>query len=517
MAAERERAGDLVAENRLYRQTAARTGDARVTSVLDDLEPVLLEIAHGPDRLTPEEVENLRQRIEGDGILFKVRVAGSTVRHREEKAAPPASQSPARIPYRKNKMSKLRFLMMMAAALAPRRPAPWGRTWKHRRAKASCRSPGHRQGDEDRLLERGKAGHRRRAVGRALEAFDALAAGKSAHAAEALYWKAYALNKMNRRAEALTALAQLRKAYANSRWQDDAKALEIEIRQASGEKVNPNAEPDEDLKLMALNGLMNSDPERAIPLIEKVLQGSQSPKLKERALFVLAQNDNPKSRQILLRTARNGSDPDLQMKAIHYLGIMGSKENRQVLADLYASSSDAGVKREVLHAFMISGDREHLLQAAKSEKNPDLRMEAIHQLGISGGQAELWQLYQAEPTVEVKETILHSMFIGGNSDKLLEVARGEKDMRLRKAAIHSLGLMGGEHTGAALVSMYGSESDAGVRSEIVNALFIQGNAKAMVELARKETNPELKKAIVSRLANMGSKDSTEYMLELLNK
>jgi hypothetical protein len=92
VASERERAGDLVAENRLYRQTAARTGDTRVASVLDDLEPVLLEIAHGPERLTPEEVENLRQRIEGDGILFKVRVVGSTVRHREEKAARDASQ-----------------------------------------------------------------------------------------------------------------------------------------------------------------------------------------------------------------------------------------------------------------------------------------------------------------------------------------------------------------------------------------------------------------------------------------
>ncbi len=94
VASERERAGDLVAENRLYRQTAARTGDSRVASVLADLEPVLLEIAHGPDRLTPEEVESLRQRIEGDGILFKVRVVGSTVRRREEKIAPPAGHNP---------------------------------------------------------------------------------------------------------------------------------------------------------------------------------------------------------------------------------------------------------------------------------------------------------------------------------------------------------------------------------------------------------------------------------------
>jgi len=92
VASERARAGDLVAENRLYRQTAARTGDTRVASVLDELEPVLLEIAHGPDKLTPEELESLRKRIEGDGILFKVRVAGSAVRHREEKTAPGAAQ-----------------------------------------------------------------------------------------------------------------------------------------------------------------------------------------------------------------------------------------------------------------------------------------------------------------------------------------------------------------------------------------------------------------------------------------
>jgi HEAT repeat protein len=412
-------------------------------------------------------------------------------------------------------MSKLRFLMIMTAALAPAGLA-LAQDAAPPQSESFFQNSATRPPDDDRVFERGKAAIDAGRWDRAIEAFSELAAGKGPHADEALYWKAYALNKIARRAEALTALAHLRQAYANSRWLDDAKALELEIHAASGEKVNPDSEPDEDLKLMALTGLVNSDPERAIPMIEKLLQGNQSPKLKERALFVLAQSDNAKARQILLQAARNGN-PELQMKAIHYLGIMGSKENRQVLADLYASSNDAGVKRAVLHSFMVSGDRDHLLQAAKSEKNADLRMEAIHQLGISGGQSELWQLYQAEPTVEVKETILHSMFIGGNSEKLVEVARGEKDVRLRRAAIHSLGLMGGEHTGAALVSMYSSESDAGVRGEIVNALFIQGNAKALVDLARKENNLEMKKAIVGKLSIMGSKDSTEYMMELLSK
>src|SRR5262249_27597507 len=48
----RERARGLLADNRLLRQTASRGGDAAVASVLDDLERVLLEVAHGA--ATPE-------------------------------------------------------------------------------------------------------------------------------------------------------------------------------------------------------------------------------------------------------------------------------------------------------------------------------------------------------------------------------------------------------------------------------------------------------------------------------
>ncbi len=412
-------------------------------------------------------------------------------------------------------MSKLSVFASIVCVLAPAGLA-LGQLPETTQSESFLQAPGKRGGD-DRAYERGKSAVDAGRWDRAVEAFSEAIAANGANADGALYWKAYALNKLGRRAEALAALAQLRQSYATSRWLDDAKALELEMRESAGQRVNPNSEPDEDLKLMALNGLMNSDPDRAIPMIEKFLQGNQSPKLKERALFVLAQTDNPKARQILAQAARGSSNPDLQMKAINYLGVMGSRENRQLLSDIYAGSNDASVKRAVLHSFMVSGDREHLLQAAKSEKNPDLRSEAIHQLGISGGQSELWQLYQVEPNIDVKEKILHSMFIGGNTSNLIEVAQHEKEIRLRRAAIHSLGLMGGEHTGAALVSMYSAETDPSLRSEIVNALFIQGNAKAMVDLARKENNPEMKKTIVGKLAIMGNKDATEYLMELLNK
>jgi hypothetical protein len=83
---EQERASDLVSESRLYRQTALHTGDTAVANLLDDLDRVLLEIAHAPSQLAPEDLKHLRQRLEAEGILFKIRVLGSNVRNQEQSA-----------------------------------------------------------------------------------------------------------------------------------------------------------------------------------------------------------------------------------------------------------------------------------------------------------------------------------------------------------------------------------------------------------------------------------------------
>ncbi len=80
ISAEQQSAQELVSANRLYRQTAARTGDTGVARVLDELERVLLEIANSPSRLSSEEFEELRKRVEAQGILFKVRVIDSRIK-----------------------------------------------------------------------------------------------------------------------------------------------------------------------------------------------------------------------------------------------------------------------------------------------------------------------------------------------------------------------------------------------------------------------------------------------------
>ena len=103
-------------------------------------------------------------------------------------------------------------------------------------------------------------------------------------------------------------------------------------------------------------------------MLEKILQGNQSPRLKERALFVLAQSSSPSAQQVITGIARGGSNPDLQRKAVQYLGMHGTAANRQVLGEIYASSSDLDIKRQILRAFMMSGDKEQVLAAATGKR-----------------------------------------------------------------------------------------------------------------------------------------------------
>lgn len=82
---EQSKARELVAANRVYRQSAAQAGDETTGDVLDDLERVLIEIANAPEDAGKAEIEALRARITSRGLLFRVRVVNSEMRQREQR------------------------------------------------------------------------------------------------------------------------------------------------------------------------------------------------------------------------------------------------------------------------------------------------------------------------------------------------------------------------------------------------------------------------------------------------
>lgn len=293
---------------------------------------------------------------------------------------------------------------------------------------------------------------------RAAEMFGRVAASQTNRADGALYWKAYSLSRLGRSADALTALAELEKSYPKSGWLNDARALAVEVKQAAGQPPRPEAAEDEELKLIAINGLMHSDPEAAVPMLEKVLTSPKNgPRLKKRALFVLAQGRSPRAREIVTQYAKGGSNPDLQATAVEYLGVLNTPESRQALADLYATTTDINVKRAVIRGFMIGRDKERLLMAAKSESNPELRREVLHMLGATGGHAELAQLYPGETDKNAKRAILDGLAASRKADLLIEIARKETDSELKRAAVERLTGMKSKEATAYLVELLGKD------------------------------------------------------------
>ena len=136
-------------------------------------------------------------------------------------------------------------------------------------ALAALQSP-----EANQAYERGREALDRGSWQEAIEAF-ALAAEDKALADAGLFWQAYAYSKIPDAKRALELISSLESRYPRSTWRDDAQALAAEIRGST----RGASSDDEDLKLMALNGLMQADEEAAIPVLEEFLTSEKSTRL----------------------------------------------------------------------------------------------------------------------------------------------------------------------------------------------------------------------------------------------
>lgn len=320
------------------------------------------------------------------------------------------------------------------------------------------------------------------------------------HADAALYWLAYSKNKQSLRGDALTALAELKRAYPKSRWIEDGKALEVEIRQSSGQRIEFSFLTDEDSKIVALSGLMDSDPDQAVRIGEQILESAQQPKVKDRVLFVFSQSGDPRAISIVSKAAKDKKSPDIQKRAVRYLAAVPGDATKKALNEVYATTNDIVVRRAVMKAFLISGDRNQLLTLAKTEPNIELRGDAVNELGALGARNELSELYRIETAVPIRKRIIQAIFISGNPEKLLDIAKTEKNPELRATAVRNLGFAG--ESASSLVTLYDNESDAGVRRAIADSLFFMGDAKDLRDLAQKEKDPGLKEEIEQKLERL---------------
>lgn len=349
--------------------------------------------------------------------------------------------------------------------------------------------------------------------------FDRTIAQKGPHADGALYWKALSQYKLGKTEDAVASIATLRKDYPQSKYLNDAKVLEADVRKPRPETIDG----DDELKLLAIQGIQNSDPAKAAQLAGTILSGSNSLQLKRRALYILALSDQPSAHDLLLNYAKGNGNPDLQREAINYLATRRTKQptTSNDLRQIYESTQDPTIRRAIIDAYRTTGDKASLITVASTSGAPvDIRSAAIRNLSDVAAPTDLWALYQKEENKDLRISMVRAFSSMGAVDQLLQIAKSDKDPEVRQQAVRSLGNQKIDRTGTTLVDMYSSETDKNAKMAIITALGNQNNDVGLVAVARKETKDlDLKKAIVSRLMEMAgrSKVAADYLMEVLGK
>ncbi|HEX6862937.1 MAG TPA: HEAT repeat domain-containing protein [Thermoanaerobaculia bacterium] len=349
--------------------------------------------------------------------------------------------------------------------------------------------------------------------------FGKVAERGGAEADAGLYWKAYAQHKAGNRSAALATIRELASTFPKSSWLDDARALEVEMRGDQGVLVQPSAEEDEDLKLYALSGLMNNNPQKALPLVQQYLNGKHSLQDKEKALFLLTQSELPQARQALLQIVRGSAHPELRVQAIKYVGMV-AEDDPSLLSELdglYASSQDRKLRSAVIEAYGMAEHRSGLVALIRSEKDQDLRRRAIDMLSGADGTEELKSLLQGETDTETRRALIRALGNAGDVDVLITTARGDKDPETRIEAIHSLGNEESAKATEALKSLYAGSSDRKTRMAVIDAFGNQENAKALIEIFRSEKDREIRKEIVHRLTDMDGPEAEAFVNKIFEQ
>jgi len=366
--------------------------------------------------------------------------------------------------------------------------------------------------------------------------------------AEAYYWRAFALSRLESRRDlqrAAQALLELNELQLDHEMVSDSRALAAQIkaelaRQGDAQSARELAEMLEDdqdhedmeLKLAALQAMMHMNPERTLPVLTKILQDRdpQTVELRRQAIFLLSQGGAEGSEALMIDVARNDPDEEVREQAIFWLGQSGSDEALEFYVQLIRTEQDPDVIGHALFALsqMDSPEANDMLReiAADPRHDSDLRHQAIFGLGMNGSRSDrtfLRNLYSDLEDPEMQEAILHAVAQHddpGTADWLVDIALDDdQDIESRKMALFWAGQQGLLPL-ERLDDLYLDIDDREMREQIIFVLSQDDSEEAverLIRIARNETDFELRKQAIFWIGQSGAEGSEEFLLEIISE
>lgn len=395
---------------------------------------------------------------------------------------------------------------------------------------------------------------------------------RSTYVADSYYWEAYALSRTAGSSEwrrAAAVLDEQASKYPTAAGKGDARALRAEVSAklarsgdasaaedmtriaVSASAPTPPRAPrapraprpprtgvsgghrsecddDDDVQSAALQGLLQMDAAKAMPVLKKVLarRDSGSTCLRRRAVFIVSQQGT-NAEPILLEVARNDPDAEVRGQAVFWLSQVNSPAATAALDSILKFSKDPEVQDKAIFAISQQDSpraTQILRDYAMNESAPDeLRQKAVFWLGQKDDEqsrAFMRDLYKRTTNEELKEKILFSVSQSGDASSkawLVGIVKDPKEsMEVRKKALFWLGQQ--HMNGAELTSLYGQLTDQELREQLVFALS-QSSDKAAVDglitIAQGDKDPEIRKKAIFWLGQSNDPRAADVLEKIL--
>jgi HEAT repeat protein len=403
---------------------------------------------------------------------------------------------------------------------------------------------------------------------------------KSRYAADAPYWQAFSLYRIGSDEslrQAMGALKIQRQRYPAAATRGDAAALERRIQGELARRGDPDAaaaiaaaaqvlalpptppipptpptppapaaprapsgpsgsttrngcsEDDDDIKVAALNALQQMDPERAGPVLKKVLarRDTQSVCLRRKAIFLLAQQGAEGAEPALLDAARHDPDPEVREQAVFWLSQVGTDASVAALDSILRTTKDPELMDKAVFALSQQGS-DRAMQALRAyaersdvpEEGREKALFWLGQTGTSENQAFLRSLYGRLRGEELKKKVLFSLAQTGSKENarwLVGIARSPQESgELRKQALfwaEQCDLPTSE-----FASLYGTTTDRTMREQVIFVLSQRGDKAAadkLLEIAKSDPDRELRKKALFWLSQLDDPRVPEVLQDIL--
>ena len=375
----------------------------------------------------------------------------------------------------------------------------------------------------------------------------------SEFAPDALYYRAYSLFKSGSSRElesAVLALDRQATRYPRANTLNDAKQLRASIRSeqakrgdsTAGQEIamgantlkNENRCPtdDDDIRLTALNGIVQVDPDQVIPVLQKLLSRTDecSVKLRKRAVYMVAQTKEEERADILLRVASTDPNTEVRREAIQWLSSVKTERAARALDSILFTTADADMRDRALSALSQHGStsaRSSLRRFAEQTNVPtDLRARAIYAIANGrkiGDEADyLRGLFGKTASPELREAIIQGFGNLKTADRtswLLGVARDKnQEIEVRKRALYVAG------SGIELKDLLGLYDDFSGQTDMQDQmLYVYKERREteatdkLLQIAKSEKNPELRKKAILWLGQRKDPRVKQFLLDLLSQ